>query len=329
MTTIADHDFEAAASALRARRVVCAAHLDPDADTLGSALAVAHALRSLGTDAVVVIGSVDGGPAEVPPRLRSLPGWDELVTDHVEADPEVLVVLDCSEPERLGAHAAAIDRAGLVVWIDHHDRGDPRGDVIIIDPAASATTEIVAGVIRQLGVPLTGDVATCCFAGLVTDTGRFSNAGTRSAALRLAADLVDGGVDVARLSRGLFESVGFEELRLLGRVLAAARWERGGLVWSTVTEDELAGAGLAFGETDGLVEQLRGVDGARCALLLKRRTDGRFKGSLRGVDREVASIARDFGGGGHSLAAGFETDADIDDVVWRVACALDGRSAGR
>lgn len=327
MTTTIEPDFAAAADALRARRVVCVAHVDPDADTLGSALALAHALRSLGTDAVVAIGSADGGPVRVPERLRTLPGVEELVVDAVEAAPPVLAVLDCSEPDRLGTRAALLESAGTVVWIDHHERGAPRGDVTVVDPHASATCELVAVVVRRLGVPLTGDVAACCFAGLVTDTGRFSNAATSASALRLAADLVEGGVDVAGLSRSLFESVGFDELRLLGRVLAAARRAPGGLVWSTVTEEELTEAGLAFGETDGLVEMLRGVDGTRCALLLKRRVDGRIKGSMRGVDMEVASIARSLGGGGHPLAAGFDTAADEAEVVQRVTCALAGRDA--
>lgn len=325
-TTTRELDFDGAVDALRAQRVVCAAHVDPDGDTLGSALALVHALRALGVDAVAAIGSADGRPASLPERLRVLPGAGELVTAEVEPDPAVFAVLDCAVPERLGHLADRLDRADTVVWIDHH-RGEPRGAVTLVDPEAAATGEIVAELIRRLGVPLTGDVATCCFVALATDTGRFGNEATRPAALRLAADLVAGGVDVAGVSRALFASYGFEELRLLGRVLADARREPGGLVWSVVGEEDLAGAGLELGDTDGAVELLRGVDDARCALLLKQRAGGGLKGSLRSVgDVDVAAIARALGGGGHASAAGFSTDADPAEVVACVSRALDGEA---
>lgn len=327
-TTTPELSFAEAAHVLRAPRVVCAVHVDPDGDALGSALALTHALRSVGVDAVTTIGAHDG-PGRVPARLRVLPGADELVSADVEPAPEVLAVLDCATPQRLGGLASLVEHAGTVVWIDHHRHGEPCGAVQVIDPAAAATAELVAEVVRGLGVPLTGDVATCCFAGLATDTGRFSNAATRGSTLRLAAELVDGGVDVPGLSRSLFESYPVDELRVLGRVLAAARREPSGLVWSTIAETELAASGLALGDTDAAVELMRGVDGARCALLLKQRAGGGLRGSLRGIgDVDVAAIARQFGGGGHASAAAFDTDADLDDAVARVVAALDSEASG-
>lgn len=327
-TTTLERNLDAAARVLRAPRVVCAVHVDPDGDALGSALALTHALRSLGGDAVTAIGA-QGGPGVVPARLRSLPGSEELVAADVESAPEVLAVLDCATPERLGGLAALVAHAGTVVWIDHHQQGTPCGAVRVVDPGAAATAELVAEVVRRLGVPLSGDVATCCFAGLATDTGRFGNAATGGSALRLAAELVEGGVDVPGLSRALFESFAFDELRVLGRVLAAARHEPGGLVWSTVAETELVASGLALGDTDAAVELMRGVNGARCALLLKQRADGGLKGSLRGVgDVDVAAIARQFDGGGHASAAGFDTDMDPADTAARVAAVLDREVSG-
>lgn len=324
-TTTPELNFDGAAQALRAPRVVCAVHMEPDADALGSALALTHAVRALGGEAVTAIGA-RSEPEGVPARLRALPGAGELVSTDVEPAPEVLAVLDCATPERLGGLAPLVEQAGTVVWIDHHQHGTPRGAVQVVDPTAAATAELAAEIVRRLGVPLTGDVATCCFAGLATDTGRFSNGATRGSTLRLAAELADGGVDVPGLSRALFESFALEELRVLGRVLAAARHERGGLVWSTVAETELAASGLALGDTDRAVELMRGVTGARCALLLKQRADGGLKGSLRGVgDVDVAAIARQLGGGGHAGAAGFDTDTDTDpaDVVAWMAAILD------
>lgn len=326
MTTTPDLDLSAAARALRAPRVVCMAHMDPDADTLGSALALTHALRAVGTDAVTAVGSPAGAADVVPGRLQALPGAGDLVTTEVESHPDVVAVLDCAVAERLGGLAGVLDRAGRVVWLDHHQPGEPQGSVVVVDPAAAATAEIVARLVGELGVALTGDVATCCYAGLVTDTGRFTNEATTPSALRLAAELIEGGVDVVGLNRALFDVMGFEQLRLLGRVLAGAHREPGGLVWSTVTEHQLAEAGLTLADTDGVVELLRDVEDARCALLLKQRATGGLKGSLRGVGEvEVASIAGRFGGGGHRRAAGFDTQATVADVVAGVVEALDGR----
>lgn len=327
-TTTPELNFDRAAQALRVPRVVCAVHVDPDGDALGSALALTHALRSLGVEAVTTIGGHDGA-GTVPARLTALPGADELVSAHVEPAPDVLAVLDCATPERLGRLADLVEHAGTVVWIDHHQQGTPHGTVQVVDPRAAATAELVAEVIRRLGVPLTGDVATCCFAGLATDTGRFTNAATRGATLRLAGELVDGGVDVPGLSRRLFDSIELDELRVLGRMLAAARREPGGLVWSLVTEAELSAHGLALGDTDSAVELMRGVNGTQCALLLKQRAAGGLKGSLRGVDGvDVAAIAQQFGGGGHASAAGFDTETDPDEVVARIVDALDAEPSG-
>lgn len=327
-TTTPELNFDRAAQALRVPRVVCAVHVDPDGDALGSALALTHALRSLGVEAVTTIGGHDGAGV-VPARLTALPGSDEVVSAHVEPAPDVLAVLDCATPERLGRLAGLVEHAGTVVWIDHHQHGTPRGTVQVVDPRAAATAELVAEVIRRLGVPLTGDVATCCFAGLATDTGRFTNAATRGATLRLAGELVDGGVDVPGLSRELFDSVDLDELRVLGRMLAAARREPGGLVWSMITEAELSANGLALGDTDTAVELMRGVNGTHCALLLKQRAAGGLKGSLRGVGGvDVAAIAQQFGGGGHASAAGFDIDADPGEVVARVVDALDAEPSG-
>lgn len=327
-TTRPELNFDRAAQALRVPRVVCAVHVDPDGDALGSALALSHALRSLGVEAVTAIGGHDDGGA-VPARLTALPGSDEIVSAHVEPAPDVLAVLDCATPERLGRLAGLVERAGTVVWIDHHQHGTPRGAVQVVDPRAAATAELVAEVIRRLGVPLTGDVATCCFAGLATDTSRFTNAATRGAALRLAGELVDGGVDVPGLSRGLFDSIELDELRVLGQTLAAARREPGGLVWSLITETELSANGLTLGDTDTAVELMRGVNGTHCALLLKQRAAGGLKGSLRGVGGvDVAAIAQQFGGGGHASAAGFDTEAGPDEVVARIVDALDTEPSG-
>lgn len=322
--TITTAEWERAVAALRGERLLIACHMDPDADTLGSALALAQAVGLAGRGtAEVVVGTVDGRPASLPRRLGALPGAEDVVDPTRVAVPDTLVVVDCSGPDRLGSLAPLVDQAGQVVWIDHHRDGGARGDVLLVDPTAAATAELVADLVRRLGVPLEGSVATNLYAGLVTDTGRFGHSSTTPSAMRLGAELVAADVDVVGLTRLLFAEQRFSELTLLGAVLADARLDPRGLVWSVVDEEQLDAAGLAFGETDGLVDHLRTVSEADCALLLKRRRSGELKCSLRSINGvEVRSVAASFGGGGHDQAAGFTAHDDVEDVVERVAEAV-------
>ncbi len=322
--TITTPEWERATAALRGDPMVVACHMDPDADTLGSGLALAEALRrARRASPQVVVGSPDGEAARLPRRLGQLPGAAQVADPASLRVPATLVVVDCSGPDRLGGLSWLVDQAAQVIWIDHHRDGGAPGDVRLVDPEAAATAELVAELVRRMGVRLDGAVATNLYAGLVTDTGRFGHGSTTPAALELGAELVAAGVDVVGLTRLLFAEQRFAELRLLGAVLAEARLDPRGLVWSVVDEAQLDEAGLAFGETDGLVDHLRTVSEAECALLLKRRRSGELKGSLRSISGvEVRSMAAALGGGGHDQAAGFSVTADLDDVVERIAQAV-------
>ncbi len=296
-------------------------HINPDGDALGSALALAHAARRTGVDAVVSFG----GEFVVPDSLSFL-DLDPLVPiDAFPEEPECLVVFDVAAPDRLGEIAVIAEHAGTVVVIDHHVSNDGFGDIAVIDPAAAASAQLATYLIEGLGWPIDETVALCLMTGLVTDTGRFSYSATTGEVLRVAARLLDAGVKPEVIGQHVYEAAPFGYLAVSAAVLGRAVLDRRrAFVWSTVTKADLESAGVEYTQTDGLIDDLRIAREADVALLLKETPAG-WKGSLRsrgGTD--VAAIAASFGGGGHHNAAGFHAAGPSGEIVERIGKAIDG-----
>ncbi|HZC30908.1 MAG TPA: DHH family phosphoesterase, partial [Gaiellaceae bacterium] len=209
-------DLQAVAEALRTNdRFVVTTHENPDGDALGSLLATTIALRSLGKDVVMYLGGV------VPlPREYAFMPLDDLLRElPADVDERVLVAVDCAKVDRIGPQPEVVDRARVVIDIDHHHDNSRFGDLNLIVADASSTGEVLRDVLRELGVELTPDIAEPLYIALVTDTGRFQYTNTTPKALRLAAELVEAGADVHRVFQGVYESVQFAKLKLLARAL--------------------------------------------------------------------------------------------------------------
>ncbi len=299
------------AATLRASRdvlVVC--HVDPDGDCLGSALALALALSRLGVPAAV--GSADG----VPEPFRTLPGASRVVTTPPAEPVDAAVAVECSSADRAGAFAAALARARVLINVDHHLSNAGYGHLVYLDPAAAAVGEMVAEIVRALGVPLDREIAQALLTAVVTDTGAFRYANTTPRTLRLAADLMEAGASVAEIVDRVYESRTAAGLRLLGLALAGLQLSADGRVaWTTVTPAMLQQAGASPEETTGIVGLLRQIRGVKVALLFEQTPDGVRVGirSRDGVRSHV--IAEAFGGGGHQGAAGFTAPGPLAEVV--------------
>lgn len=295
-------------------RFVVTAHHNPDGDAIGSLLGLARALRGAGQD--VVLAHPD--PEPVPSDLTFLvaPGEEILPAPPGDLGRRVLVAVDCASEQRLW-HEPVHEGARLVVNIDHHQDNTRFGDLNLVEPRASSTAEVIAGVLSAAGWPLTAAVAAPLYVGLVTDTGRFGYANTRPEAHRLAAALVDAGVDPAEMSRRLYEEQPLDRLLLTGRALERARPLAGGRALGAVlTRDDFAAAG--GDDTEGIVEIMRGVRGISAAAFVREAgPDGAWRVSLRTADPavDVSEIARQEGGGGHRAAAGFSTRRDPDELL--------------
>ncbi|PSR67535.1 phosphoesterase [Nocardia sp. MDA0666] len=306
-----------------ARSVTVLCHVQPDADTVGSGLALAQVLHRRGVPVQVSFAE----PAELPASMRSLPGVEYLVpAEQVAAQVDVLVTVDCGSVGRLGALADRIDGATTTVVIDHHRSNTRFGDVNLIDETAESTTSVLARLFDAWGEEIDRDIAHCLFAGLVTDTGcfRWGGPGTHLLADRLLAT----GIDGAGITRTLMDTHPFGWLPMLSRVLGSARLEPraaggAGLVYAFVHSDD--SDGLRSEEVESVIDVVRTTAEADVAAVFKQsRTDaGCWTVSLRSRDSgvgtgdavDVARVATGLGGGGHRYAAGYTTHGTAENVV--------------
>ncbi|SFB55690.1 phosphoesterase RecJ domain-containing protein [Amycolatopsis marina] len=325
MTTLALDDLPRAVALLReATDVTLLAHVRPDADALGSALALAQVLRRRGATVRVSFAE----PATVPESLRGLdPGLWIPATELPESEP-LLIALDSASPARLGSlgeRVGVVKRAGgRVLVVDHHASNTRYGTDNLVDDTAEATAVLVLRLIDELGEELDEPVARCLYAGLVTDTGGFRRATPETH--RLAGRLLAAGVDPDRVAREVAEERPFGWLPMLAGVLAGAGLDTGaarglGLAHAVVTDQDAAGVRLE--EVESVIDVVRSVREAEVAAVFKQSGTAQWTVSLRAKSRiDVSAAARALGGGGHRLAAGCTLDGTAEQALEQVRGAL-------
>ncbi|MCF6746189.1 bifunctional oligoribonuclease/PAP phosphatase NrnA [Blastococcus sp. KM273128] len=296
--------------------VVLSGHVQPDADALGSTLALAEGLRRRGARVLATFP----GRFTLPASLAWIPCAGGMVpADAVPSSPDVFVSLDAASPGRLGELAPLLDRARTSVVVDHHASNPGFGRVRLVDPAAPATVTLVADLLDGLGVALDERLATCLYAGLAADTGSFRFGSTRPETHELAARLLATGIDHAEISRRLFDTAPFGWLGLLSVVAGRAVLERevgAGLVWTWSSTAEAAEHGLPGEQLEALVDVVRSTAEADVACVLKGQDDGTWSVSLRSRGAtDVARVATALGGGGHRAAAGYTSHLDREKTV--------------
>ena len=311
-------DAHAAARALAAAgSVAIVGHVQPDADTVGAGLALGLILARDGVDVQVSF------PDRLPESLCALPGLELVVApETVRADVDLVVAVDAPTAGRLGA-LAPLATGGNVLVIDHHKSNALFGTANFVDVQADSTTLLIADILdawpREIGLA----VASCLYAGLTIDTGSFRWASPR--ALRLAARLVETGVDNAAMSRMLHDTHPFGWLPLLSRVLSTARLAPetaagAGLVYAVVGHDDWSAHRPE--EVECIVDIVRTTHEAEVAAVFKEVEPRRWSVSMRSKTLDLIPVATGFAGGGHSLAAGYSASGPIEDVVAQLAAAL-------
>lgn len=306
-----------AAELLRAPggRFAVASHRNPDGDALGTMLALHRALVAAGQDSVMC------HPDETPIT-------DEMAflfgpNDHVQTGPpadaasRTLVAVDCASAQRLwdsddGPHAPF----AATLNIDHHHDNTRFGTHNLIAPAASSSAEVVTRVIEAAGWPITAEIATPLYVGLVTDTGRFGYSNTGEEAHRVAGVLIAAGAQPHQITERLYEEQPEARIRLLGRAIASMRSVADGrMMIAFLGADDYAAAGGT--DSEGVVEVLRAIEGVVAAGLAREVSPGNFRVSLRSATRDldVSAIAREEGGGGHVAAAGLSTTKTADEIA--------------
>ena len=328
---------EFAAPLAPGQRVCLTTHVNPDGDGLGSEAGLTHLLRARGIDAVIT------NPTPTPSRFAflfgELPGIDrtgEAVREIRRAD--MIIVLDICDLGRLGMlHDAVRDRGVPVGCIDHHvSTGVLPPGPRFLDPAAAATGELVFELAAANGWTMTEDAARGLYVALLTDTGGFRFSNTRPRTLRIAAELLETGVDPEEIYLEVYARAPEGRPRLFAEALQTLVVEpERGLAWVTVPPGAIERLGVSSDDLDGVVEFPRSIEGVRMALLFREMSQGRIKVSLRSVGNvDVAAFAKGFGGGGHTKAAGLALTGSLAEVQAAVLTAarayLDGNgSAGR
>jgi phosphoesterase RecJ-like protein len=300
-----------------ARRVLTVCHENPEADALGSALAISLLVEAGGGVATPVCAD------PVPAMYAFLAGMERFRREPDPAiDYDLIVVADCGELERVGpilqTHAGLFGRVPILD-IDHHKSNLHFGEVDWVDPASSATCEMVTLLAWRMGVPLTaggGMLAAALAGGVVMDTGNFQHPNVTPRTLVVAAALREAGAPLSEIARRLYRSKPNTQLCLFGRVLARMESDLDGrLVWSTLELADLAASGADPAESEGLVDLLGQSETSEASILFKEG-DGATRVSVRtrdgGVDATV--LTGSFGGGGHARAAGATLQLPLEEA---------------
>jgi phosphoesterase RecJ-like protein len=305
-----------------AEQVCLACHLRPDADALGSMVALGLALRARAPRPPEIVASFGDAPFEVPAILRFLPGLDLLTPPpQYPARPQVMITLDAGSIDRLGVLAASAAAADELIVLDHHASNTSFGTVNLVDSTAAATAVVGYELISKLGIPLTRDIALGLYAGLVTDTGSFKFSSTTPQVHELAARLLATGIDPGLVSRQLYDTAPFGYLRMLSAALGRATLEPKsaagyGLVWTTVTKADRAEACLPLDAAESVIDVVRRTAEAEVAVVVKESDDGSWQVSARSKEIiDVGKACTALGGGGHARAAGFSASGGPDAAV--------------
>ncbi|MDR1042440.1 MAG: 30S ribosome-binding factor RbfA [Clostridiales Family XIII bacterium] len=321
-------------------------HENMDGDALGSAVALCLALRAEGKDCSVVInekipdniafieyectlrvrndgacgGSLDIPDADAPDADAESDGADAVYSDY-----DLAVLMDVGETARLNGREGLFANGYRKMCIDHHVSSKPIYDYNFIDTSAAAVGEVVYGVIGAMGSRMDSRIANALYVGIVTDTGRFQYSNTTAHTMRVAADLIDSGVNPNDVSTEVYQNVRPEKLMLENAVMATMEMAadgRAAIVY--MTRDMLADTGALDEETEGIAEKLRSIRGVEVAVFVRETEDGHTKGSMRSKYYfDIAGFASRFGGGGHARAAGFTSNDPVTKVVEDVKNAIE------
>jgi phosphoesterase RecJ-like protein len=290
-----------AVEALRAaRRVLITMHRGPDGDALGSALALASALREMGREVVVY------NPDELPYNFRFLRGADGVAKSVPEGEAfDVTIATDAGAFERLGPDVPKPPARGVFLNLDHHMTTEPFGDVNYVDPEAASVGILAYKIIRGLGHHVSKDTAECIYASILADTGSFRYSSTDPECLRVAAELIEAGVEPWEMTVRVYEMQPLARMKLLAEVLGTLE-VHGKLATITITNEMVSRTASEIDLTDGFINYARSVDGVEVAASFREPQDGGpWRISFRSRGKvNVAAIAQKFGGGGHHNAAG-------------------------
>ncbi len=293
--------------------VICG-HISPDGDCLGSQLALAAALQSQGKQVTCVL--VKNEPVDT--YLHFLPGSQDMVyAGEYAGEVETFIAVDVPNRDRIGVAAKLLDDAKTSITIDHHAMDTTMTDYVYVDPDAASTTILVWDLIGYMGLNRTEELATSCYAGLVSDTGRFQYQNTNARAMNAALEMIQAGANASETARRLYQSRTLASVRLEGRALDRMYMDQqGAWAFSWVSLEDFREVQGQKSDAEPLIDALRSIDSVRVVCMLREQGSTSVRGSFRAKDStDVAALARKFGGGGHKAAAGFTLTCSLEEGI--------------
>ena len=292
----------------RHQKFLLTTHVNPDGDGLGSEVATALWLRSMGKDVRVLNDSVVPTAFLFLTRDQTLESWDPAIAEQRFTEADALIVLDTSNRQRIGRLAPLLDQHIIpIAIVDHHaSHTTGFGQVNVIEPEASSTGEIVYDLLKESNATITTAIAEALYVALMTDTGSFRYSNTDSHAHRMAADLLAHGLDPGKIHAKVHSHASAGRLRFFGEVLSAIEMvEDGRIVVMEAGPEQFQRHGLVGSDTEGLVDMPRTIAGVDVVALFSEVEPGKVKVSLRSTGRvDIDAICTGLGGGGHRHAAG-------------------------
>ena len=291
--------------------IAVVSHKNPDGDSLGSLIAMGLSLDKLSKNVIFV------KPDVIPEDYLFLPTIEKMIqVDTINVDIDLLIVLDSSDPDRLGLNKNLLEISKKIINIDHHISNTNFGDLNIVIPESSSTGEIVFELLSKANFPIDTDIATCIYTAISTDTGRFSYQSVTKNTHLIISELYNYGIDGYEINKNLYQNRSLSRTKLF--ILAVSNLEfykDGKVAIAKVTKDMYSKTGAKPDETEGIVEFLRDTEGVEVACLLKELENNDVKLSIRTKEYVDANkICSFFDGGGHLRASGASSTLSIEET---------------
>jgi phosphoesterase RecJ-like protein len=303
-----------------ASRILIVTHVYPDADALGSQLALGDILTAFGKKVCLF------SEEKISYMYDFLPGSEKLATDLPNiSEFDCVVALDCGDSKRLGREMEVFLSVHPFIMIDHHSGNNLFGDINWVDAKRASTGEMVYDLAVALDARISYEAAYCLYAAILSDTGSFKYSSTTADTFRVAGELIRMGVKPSEVAGNLFDNFTVNRLNLMKEVLGTLSLHADGRIAAIfVTQAMFAATGACPADTETFINYPRSLSSVKVALFIKEAKPGEISVSLRskGV-YDIAVVAAGFGGGGHRNAAGFRVrDSDVQAVRERVLAAL-------
>lgn len=303
--------------------ILITSHISPDGDSIGSVLGLGLALSTAGKKVSLVLSS------PVPALYRFLAGSERIITPAlISGQPDLCIFLDCTDLQRAGEEWYLPLIAGVpVINIDHHISNSLFGTLNLVDSTASATAEVIGRLLPEMGIGFSPEVANALYTSLMTDTGSFQYQNTSPATLRLAAQLLENGVDLTAVRENLYESRSLISLQVIALALDKLKTSADGrIAWTTLDYPSLAELAATSEHCEGVVNYPVSITGVKVGILFREMANGSVKVGLRSRQGfDVNEIAAIFGGGGHRLAAGCQLAGPLIEAVPRLLAVVAGK----